>query len=132
MKSLIEDETPQHEFTVGMFYMSVYPVTVGQFKLFVEQSGHKPKNEDCLKGLLNHPVVQATWYDSIAYCKWLTKQIREQREGVPGILKHRLSQDGWVVRLPTEAEWGKAARGNNDARIFPWGNDPRSGQGQLC
>ncbi len=116
-------ETPRHEPIVGMFYMSVYPVTVAQFKSFVEQSGYKPEDKDCLKGLLNHPVVHVTWRDTIAYCEWLTGELRG-REGIPGPIKKSLSQDGWVVRLPTEAEWEKAASGDKDARIFPWGDDP--------
>ena len=82
-----QKETPQHESTVGMFYMSVYPVTVGQFKLFVEQSGYEPAEKGCLKGLLNHPVVHVTWYDAIAYCEWLTKQMRERPGGCTRDLK---------------------------------------------
>ena len=116
-------ETPQHKTTVRMFYLSLYPVTVAQFKLFVEQSGYEPEDKDCLKGLLNHPVVYVTWRDAIAYCGWLTGELRG-REGIPGPIKKSLSQDGWAVRLPTEAEWEKAARGDKEARIFPWGDDP--------
>jgi formylglycine-generating enzyme required for sulfatase activity/ABC-type dipeptide/oligopeptide/nickel transport system ATPase subunit len=123
-EALYQRETPQHESTVGMFYMSRYPVTVAQFKLFVEQSGYKPKNKNCLKGLLNHPVVHVSWYEATAYCEWLTKEMHEMRVGIPGAIKHSLSEDGWVVRLPTEAEWEKAARGDKDARNFPWGDDP--------
>ena len=123
-EAFYQRETPQHESTVGMFYMSVYPVTVAQFKLFVEQSGYESKSKTCLKGLLNHPVVHVSWYDAMAYCGWLTKEMRERRVGIPGAIKHSLSQDGWVVRLPTEAEWEKAASGDKDARIFPWGDDP--------
>ncbi len=102
--------------------MSVYPVTVAQFKAFVGESGHEPADEDSMKGVANHPVVYVSWHDAVAYCEWLTAKIREWDE-TPESIKRRLNHDGWVVRLPTETEWEKAARGR-DGRIFPWGDEP--------
>ena len=58
----------------------------------------------------NHPVVQVSWFDAIAFCRWLSKE------------------SGKNYSLPTEAEWEKAARGT-DGRMFPWGNKWNSG---LC
>lgn len=54
--------------------------------------------------------MNVTWFESVAYTRWLTQQLRDQ-----------LPKD-YVVRLPTEAEWEKAAR-NSDDRRYPWGND---------
>jgi formylglycine-generating enzyme required for sulfatase activity len=88
---------------------------------------HKPDAPDSLSGLANHPVVNVTWYDAIAYCEWLMEKLREW-EGTPEPLTSLL-RDGrkggppWRVTLPSEAEWEKAARGK-DGRIYPWGDKP--------
>mgnify|MGYP001158007861 CR=1 FL=1 len=130
-------ELPQHKVELGEYYIARYPVTVAQFKAFVDESGHKPQDSDSLSGLPNHPVVSVTWYDAIAYCNWLTKLLRQGfplstsiagqlAEGwqvavptVPPELIERL-QEGWRVTLPSEAEWERAVR-NTDGRIYPWG-----------
>ncbi|MBE2200732.1 MAG: SUMF1/EgtB/PvdO family nonheme iron enzyme [Anaerolinea sp.] len=113
-----DDEQPQHSLHLESFYLARYPVTVAQFKLFVEKSGHKPANQDSTKGLVNHPVRYVTWRDAIAYCEWLTDALRQWPQ-TPGALR---LNNGWSVTLPSEAEWEKAARGT-DARRYPWGNE---------
>ena len=118
-----DDEQPQH--TVDFpyeYYMARYPVTVAQFEAFVQASGYKPRDEDCLRGLPNHPVVWVSWHDALAYCEWLTARLREWSE-TPEPLAHGLRTAGWCVTLPSEAEWEKAARGA-DGRLYPWGDDP--------
>ncbi|MEW6668488.1 MAG: SUMF1/EgtB/PvdO family nonheme iron enzyme [Thermodesulfobacteriota bacterium] len=119
-----DDEVPMHQVGLPTYYIGKYPVTVAQFRSFVEKSGHKSTDKDRLKGIENHPVVLVSWYDGVAYCEWLTKQFRESKN-TPEWIKTLLQQK-WIVRLPTEAEWEKAARGT-DGRSFPWGNetDPR-------
>ena len=116
-------EQPQH--TVDLpyeYYVARYPVTVAQFEAFVQASGYKPRDEDCLRGLPNHPVVWVSWHDALAYCEWLTVRLREWSE-TPEPLAHGLRTAGWCVTLPSEAEWEKAARGI-DGRLYPWGDDP--------
>jgi hypothetical protein len=103
-------EMPQHEITLPRYYIARYPVTVEQYRAFVHESGYKPTGEEWLCGLSNYPVVHVSWYDAIAYCRWVTERLREC-EGTPAELANLLHQEGWCVTLPSEAEWEKAARG---------------------
>ncbi len=112
-----DSEKPQHEVNLPTFKIGKYPVTVAQFRRFVEASGYRPTDPDCLQGVANHPVVYVTWYDARAYCQWLTGVWR--KEG-------KISRNE-EVRLPSEAEWEKAARGT-DGRIYPWGDEWDAGK----
>jgi formylglycine-generating enzyme required for sulfatase activity len=116
------DEMPQHKITPPRDYIARYPVTVAQFRAFVDESGHTPEDEDSLRGLPNHPVVNVTWYETLKYCEWLTERLREWEE-TPEPLASLLRHQGWQVTLPSEAEWEKAAR-RTDGQIYPWGNTP--------
>ncbi len=98
------DERPQRKISLSAFAIDVFEVTNKQYLRFVEATGHKaPSNPygpgplSEMQGVLKLPVVQVTWYDAFDYCHWAGK------------------------RLPTEAEWEKAARGPK-GRIFPWGD----------
>ena len=104
------------------YYLARYPVTVAQWRAFVQASDHTPRNAGSLQGLANHPVVFVSWHDALAYCDWLTARLR-QWPGTPEPLAHLLRQEGWRVTLPSEAEWEKAARGT-DGRRYPWGEAP--------
>ncbi len=103
-----DSEKPQHKVSVDAFRISKYPVTNAQYARFVKDKNYQPpkhwRGDEPPPELRNHPVVNVSWRDALAYCKWL-----EEKTGLP-------------YRLPTEAEWEKAARGA-DARIYPWGND---------
>ncbi len=118
-KLAYSDESPQHEVSVPAFKIGKYPVTVGQWKRFVE-AAQFPGEERALKGVDNHPVVYVSWQDAQAYCQWLTGEWRKCG---------KIGQ-GEIVRLPTEAEWEKAARGT-DKRIRSWGDDPDPGKANM-
>ncbi len=121
-----EQETPQHKVTLPAYYIARYPVTVAQFRAYVEAGGHPPANPDSLRGPDNHPVIWLTWREALIYGGWLTEQLRTWA-GMPEPLRTLLreGQNGgqpWRITLPSEAEWEKAARGE-DGRLYPWGND---------
>jgi formylglycine-generating enzyme required for sulfatase activity len=122
------DEHPQHEVVLPAFYMARYPVTVQQLSAFVVDSSEELVDRWALEGFSNHPVVQVTWHEALAYCRWLGKKLKaeaaerlasgaEPRDFWEGMASGRLA-----VSLPSEAEWEKAARGT-DCRIYPWGDD---------
>ena len=117
-----DDELPQHEITLPRYFMAQYPVTVAQFRAFVDATEYQPEDENCLRGVPNHPVVCVSWHEARRYCEWLSEQLRVW-EGTPEPLASLLRHQGWQVTLPSEAEWEKAARGSN-GRIYPWGSEP--------
>ncbi|MBL7774910.1 MAG: SUMF1/EgtB/PvdO family nonheme iron enzyme [Saprospiraceae bacterium] len=124
-----EDEQPVHTVTVSDFYLGKYEVTVAEFRAFVEATGH---NTDAEKagtswGLVNnewkevqgrnwrhdpegnraqdnHPVINVSWNDAVAYCQWLSKKT------------------GQTYRLPTEAEWEYAAGNGSRHTKYSWGD----------
>jgi formylglycine-generating enzyme required for sulfatase activity len=108
-----DDEKPQHQMTLPAFRIGKYPVTNAQYLRFAEATQHEWKTSEGRKPeKANHPAVYMTWHDARAFCAWLTTQWRAAGN---------LATDE-EVRLPTEAEWEKAARGV-DGREWPWGND---------
>jgi formylglycine-generating enzyme required for sulfatase activity len=122
------EEQPAHEVMLPEFWVAKYPVTVAQFRAFVEETGFSIARVDSLRGVPNHPVVMVSWYEAFAYCGWLTGKLRSS-PWTPVSLRTRL-EDGWVITLPSEAEWEKAARGG-DGRVYPWGDqyDPARANG---
>ena len=110
-KEAFEYEMPQHTVDLDSYRMARLPVTVAQYRCFAEDTGRELDDRwkrDNTFG--NHPVVVVSLYDAVAYCEWLTRKMTES--GRVGL-----------VRLPTEAEWEKAARGV-DGRVYPWGDEP--------
>ena len=116
------DEVPAHRVTLRAFYIDRFEVTQGQYRRFLADAGrnnhrfcdrdepaakdHTPSRETWNDGdpeSSRLPVVGVDWFDAAAYCAWAGK------------------------RLPTEAEWEKAARGTDDRR-YPWGDDWNAGR----
>ena len=112
-----DDEKPQHTIFIKSFFLDILPVSNADFAIFLNHQGLKNQQGDVLydhqdsdarihqRNLLwqsdltyeLHPVNEVSWVGARDYCAWLNK------------------------RLPTEAEWEKAARGI-DGRKYPWGN----------
>jgi iron(II)-dependent oxidoreductase len=113
-----EDERPAHQVTLAAYSIDRFPVTNAQYAEFLNSASAMPGSASRLydfddpdarvhrraerwsadAGYADHPVVEAPWAGAVEYCKWRGK------------------------RLPTEAEWEKAARGT-DARRYPWGSE---------
>jgi formylglycine-generating enzyme required for sulfatase activity len=124
-KEAFEEELDQHSVELPAFYMARHPVTVAQFRAFVRSTRYEAQGPwQDYSSYDNHPVVAVTWYDALEYGRWLTGQL-QQWPDTPEHLKDLLRDKEWQVRLPTEAEWEKAARGS-DGRIFPWGDKAES------
>jgi formylglycine-generating enzyme required for sulfatase activity len=95
------DEKPLHQVDLPYgYWLARYPVTVAQFTTFVQHTGYQLRDGSALLGKANCPVVHTTWYDALAFCRWLTEQWWQR--GLPV---------DWQVILPSEAEWEKGARG---------------------
>jgi len=92
---------PQHSVYLPEYKIDKYPVTHAEFAKFVVATQHRPPLDwadgNIPDGKTQYPVTMVTWFDAVDYCSWKEK------------------------RLPTEAEWEKAARGT-DGRRWPWGN----------
>ncbi|UCE42287.1 MAG: SUMF1/EgtB/PvdO family nonheme iron enzyme [Candidatus Aminicenantes bacterium] len=127
----LSNERPVHQVYLDEYWLGKYPVTVGQFRKFVKETGYVTDAEKG-KGSWqfwegewivrmdgnwknpyfeqeeDHPVVSVSWNDAVAFCRWLSKKT------------------GLDIKLPTAAQWEKGARGM-DGRKFPWGNDKPDG-----
>ncbi len=98
-------EMPQRSVYLDAYEIDKYEVTTVQYLKFVLATNRPPQVDWKFDGgnfqetMVAHPIMHVTWYEADEYCKWAGK------------------------RLPTEAEWEKAARGEADTRIYPWGNE---------
>jgi formylglycine-generating enzyme required for sulfatase activity len=128
-RSWFERQMPQHRVNLDGFWIGETEVTNAQYRPFVEAGGYQRRElwtdvgwqwreengitqpgcwYDGTWNQPDHPVVCVSWYEAVAYTRWLAQET------------------GVDVRLPTEAQWEKAARGA-DARTWPWGNEPPDG-----
>ncbi|MEZ5526381.1 MAG: SUMF1/EgtB/PvdO family nonheme iron enzyme [Gammaproteobacteria bacterium] len=109
------------------YYIARYETTVAQFRAFVEATGY-PVDPQALTQPDNYPVSFVSWTDALAYARWLDGALRTIPQ-LPVELKKFLD-DGARVTLPNEAEWEKAAKGEQ-SRIYPWGNQFVSGKANV-
>jgi formylglycine-generating enzyme required for sulfatase activity len=122
-----DDEMPRFNCTLirQPFSISRYPITVAQYQAFIKAGGYTekaegwwtkvgwawklaekrsgPYNSDPVFQTPNHPRVGVSWFEAVAFCNWLSAQLKQ------------------TISLPSEAQWERAAR-HTDARVFPWGN----------
>jgi len=128
------DERPAHRVHLDDFLLAVHPVTNAEYRRFVRETGHRapaiyelplvvtaggPERErsfrtngqpyvwldsEAPEDRLDYPVTLVRWEDASAYCAWLS------------------GATGRLIRLPTEAEWEKAARGGLEGKRYPWGD----------
>ena len=112
-------DTDQGTVQLPAYYVGRYEVTVAQYQACVDDDGCHPGNPESLEGPGEWPVRWVTWPEAREYCEWLEGALTASRLA-PDDLTRRLT-DGWRLTLPSEAEWAKAARGE-DGRIYPWGD----------
>ncbi len=109
------NEGPVEQCDLPEFRISQYPTTNRQYGRFCEESGRArpedpPEWGQYFVDYPDHPVVNVTWMDAAAYCRWLSETL------------------GTEIRLPMEAEWEKAARGGLEGKQYPWGDDEPDGR----
>jgi formylglycine-generating enzyme required for sulfatase activity len=109
-----DNETPQHWLDLPAYRIGRYPVTNAQYAAFVQAAGHPAPTNWAGPAppvdLSDYPVVNVSWEDAVAYCRWLSEQT------------------GQTYRLPTEAEWERAASWRGESGVkgqksrYPWGD----------
>lgn len=102
-----EVERPMHRVLVNAFRFAITQVTVQEYGRFIQATGTRvpPFWNDSHFNHPQQPVVGVNWLEAVRYCEWLS------------------SITGIPHRLPTEAEWERAARGGLEQKLFPWGDD---------
>lgn len=98
-------ELPQHKVYLDEYLIGRTSVTNKQYEAFAQATGYSPPSywKDRMALPEQWPVRDLIWKDAVVFCEWVSRKT------------------GMIVRLPSEAEWEKAARGT-DGRIYPWGN----------
>ena len=119
-KDADDDEKPQHTVEIPYdYWLARFTVTNEQYNTFIKASGgqHPVSGWEKKK---DHPVVNVSWLDAMEYVKWLSAEL--QPEMAKSLAAFNVQLSTLAFRLPTEAEWEKAARGVY-GNIYPWGNE---------
>lgn len=103
-----DDEKPAHRVWVDAFELATYQTTNAEYSRFLEETRHASPLHWADQNFNNpqQPVVAVSWFEAVAYCDWLSRML------------------GKHFRLPTEAEWERAARGGVEGETFPWDECP--------
>jgi formylglycine-generating enzyme required for sulfatase activity len=103
-----DNERPVHRVWVDRFLLAACQVTNAEYGRFLHATGspQPPFWDDANFSHPEQPVVAVSWLEAVKYCEWLSAAV------------------GRNYRLPTEAEWERAARGGMEGRLFPWGDAP--------
>ena len=101
-----DDEKPVHRVWVDAFDLSAYQVTNEEYGCFLAATGAAPPKywSDADFSKARMPVVAVSWDEATGYCEWMSGATRR------------------IYRLPTEAEWERAARGGAEGWLYPWGD----------
>ena len=124
-------------FTVQPFYMAQYLITYEQFQVFLDapagfdndewwqelhQDGFKQSMNDARQQYANYPRDNVSWYQAVAFTRWLNYQLQGQSFSLINQPDHRFTiGTNLEIRLPTEWEWQHAATGGNPENKYPWG-----------
>ena len=102
-----DEEKPLHRVWVDAFEMAVHQVRNRDYAAFLEATGAAPPPQwnDTHFNHPDQPVVSVSWFEAAAYCEWLGREC------------------GGRYRLPTEAEWERAARGGGEGALYVWGDE---------
>ena len=110
------NEKPRHQVELTQYAIGKYPVTNKEYKYYIDQSGNRApdrwQNNTYPAGKGDHPVVVRNWEGGDAYARWLSKKT------------------GWSIKLPTEAQWEKAAGGESGLR-YPWEKNMKKGSAMI-
>lgn len=103
-----DNERPVHRVWLDAFSLGTCQVSNTEYECFLRATGNNPPPfwSDPNFNHPQQPVVGASWFEAVRYCEWLS------------------SATGRNYRLPTEAEWERAARGDVEGKLFPWGDAP--------
>jgi sulfatase modifying factor 1 len=103
-----ENEMPRHRVWIDRFGLGKFPVTNGEYRVFVEEAQMPPPPFWSVEMFADpeQPVVGVNWDEATAYCGWLSQRV------------------GKTFRLPSEAEWERAVRGELADALYPWGDEP--------
>ncbi len=116
------------------YWMSRYPVTVGQYAHFVQEQGSQghrlPYGWQDQIATLNRAVMGIRWFEAMAYAKWVNSKLLAVSHQLSAKAENAVVKQMWqdfadqklIIRLPTEAEWEKAARGM-EGRRYAWGDE---------